>query len=91
MGEYQIEQLEALSLVRLHLKSLPPCERRRRESCVEWLVSGDVCALAGGAKGAQSRRRAVAVINRQFSFAPWAAAVVTALALAWSSTASPSS
>lgn len=28
MGEYQIEQLEALSLVRLHLKSLPPCERR---------------------------------------------------------------
>ena len=30
----------------------------------------------------------MAVINRQFSFAPWAAAVVTALALAWSSTAS---
>jgi hypothetical protein len=28
MGEYQIEQLEALSLVRLHLKSLPPCERQ---------------------------------------------------------------
>jgi hypothetical protein len=28
MGEYQIEQLEALSLVRLHLKSLPPSERQ---------------------------------------------------------------
>ena len=28
MGEYQIEQLEALSLVRLHLKSLPPGERK---------------------------------------------------------------
>lgn len=27
MGEYQIEQLEGLSLVRLHLKSLPPGER----------------------------------------------------------------
>ena len=28
MGEYQVEQLEALSLVRLHLKSLPPGERQ---------------------------------------------------------------
>lgn len=27
MSDYQTEQLEALSLVRMHLKSLPPCER----------------------------------------------------------------